>query len=70
MCMGQLLCSPDVCEVLQISRWQLNDLCDARAIEYTVVGKRRRFTPAAIDAYLERRTVRAIQPGLGQRGKK
>ena len=63
----QFLTGPQLEERWQIDRKTLAKLCQASAIGYTMVGKRRRFSMAAIELYELNNTRRPIMPGNNTR---
>lgn len=57
-----LLWTPDqVAEHLQLSKQHIYRLCQQHRMPYIRVGNSLRFRPAAVEAWLEAKTVKAVQ---------
>jgi excisionase family DNA binding protein len=55
----RFLTSPEVCELLRVSRRQLGRMIVSRKITYTRVGGVLRFSTTSLEQYLAARTVNA-----------
>ncbi|MGP5269367.1 helix-turn-helix domain-containing protein [Corynebacterium variabile] len=55
----RLLSATEVCKILGISRTTLSEIATDGDIEFVEVGKRRKYTFAAVDKFIEGRTVNA-----------
>lgn len=53
----RLLSSAEVAKILGVSRTTLSEIATDGDIEFVQVGKRRKFTVAAVERYLGERTV-------------
>ncbi len=58
----KLLSTKEVSEILGVQPMSVGRYCKARAIEYVRFGHYRKFTIEAVEDFIARRTVKAIQP--------